>query len=180
MESDNAPVGRLLTRREVLALIGMSSAAALIGCKPGRQSPPETTEAAGSLPPCVVRPEQTEGPYFVDERLNRSDIRSEPGSRDMKDGIPLELTFQVSRLSGGRCTPLAGAFVDLWHCDAEGVYSDVTDPHFNTVGVRCELRDRASDRLRARRAGAACYTSGDSVSPLPSFSALRAFSARSR
>ena len=29
-----------------------------------------------NAPACVVRPTQTEGPYFVDERLNRRDIRS--------------------------------------------------------------------------------------------------------
>lgn len=38
---------------------------------------------------CVVRPEQTEGPYFVDERLNRSDIRSDPTDDLVKPGTPL-------------------------------------------------------------------------------------------
>ena len=32
--------------------------------------------------------------------------------------------------------PLAGAYVDLWHCDALGIYSDVQDPGFNTVGKK--------------------------------------------
>jgi hypothetical protein len=35
---------------------------------------PRASRDASSLA-CVVRPTQTEGPYFVDERLNRSDIR---------------------------------------------------------------------------------------------------------
>src|SRR5436305_317301 len=34
--------------------------------------------AASSVPSCVLRPAQTEGPYFVEEKLNRSDIRVDP------------------------------------------------------------------------------------------------------
>ena len=75
---------------------------------------------------CVVRPQLTEGPYFVDEKLNRSDIRTDPGSGAVRPGVPLRLTFRVSRsvrrLLRRRCS---GAFVDVWHCDALGVYSDV-------------------------------------------------------
>jgi protocatechuate 3,4-dioxygenase beta subunit len=36
----------------------------------------------------------------------------------------------------GRCGPLAGAQVDLWQCDALGVYSDVKDRSFDTVGQK--------------------------------------------
>ena len=69
-----------------------------------------------------MRPEQTEGPYYVDTGLNRSDIREE------REGVPLELTFNVSRVDEGdisACGPLAGAVVDIWHCDALGEYSGV-------------------------------------------------------
>jgi len=74
--------------------------------------------------PCVVRPQQTEGPFFIDEKLNRSDIRTEPGRNEVKPGTILELAFAVSRLNGGACAPLGGAQVDVWHCDASGAYSD--------------------------------------------------------
>jgi protocatechuate 3,4-dioxygenase beta subunit len=84
----------------------------------------------------VVRPEQTEGPYFVDERLNRSDIRSDPTDGQVRPGTPLALTLAISRLSAGDCRPLPGAQVDMWHCDALGVYSDVKDPAFNTIGQK--------------------------------------------
>jgi protocatechuate 3,4-dioxygenase beta subunit len=83
-----------------------------------------------------VRPAQTEGPYFVDEKLNRSDIRSDPSDGTIKPGTPLELTFAVSQLGTGSCTPISGAVVDVWHCDADGVYSDVQDPSFNTRGKK--------------------------------------------
>jgi protocatechuate 3,4-dioxygenase beta subunit len=92
--------------------------------------------AAMQGPSCVVRPEQTEGPYFVDERLNRSDIRSDPTDGRIRPGTPLALTLAISRLGAGDCQPLAGAQVDIWHCDALGVYSDVKDPGFNTIGQK--------------------------------------------
>ena len=76
---------------------------------------------------CVVRPALTEGPYFVDELLNRSDIRSDPSTGAVKAGVPLKLKINLFRTSdGGACTPLAGALVDIWHCDALGAYSNVS------------------------------------------------------
>jgi protocatechuate 3,4-dioxygenase beta subunit len=42
----------------------------------------------------------------------------------------------VSRVSGSACAALSGATVDIWHCDALGVYSDATDPSFNTKGQK--------------------------------------------
>ena len=54
----------------------------------------------------------------------------------MKEGVLLQLALHVSRISGDGCTPLAGAVVDVWHCDALGIYSDTTDPGFNTVGKK--------------------------------------------
>lgn len=85
---------------------------------------------------CTVRPEQTEGPYFVDERLHRSDIRSDPTDKQVTPGVPLTIVFQVKRLKAGDCQPLPDAQVDIWHCDARGVYSDVQDPGFDTTGQK--------------------------------------------
>ena len=51
--------------------------------------------------------------------------------------MPLTVTFNVmSMAAGGACTPLAGAHVDLWQCDELGVYSDVKDACFNTIGKK--------------------------------------------
>jgi len=72
----------------------------------------------------------------VDAKLNRSDIRSDPGDGTARPGAPLRLTLRVSRLAAGACAPLPGAMVDLWHCDAAGVYSDVVDPGGSTVGKK--------------------------------------------
>ena len=76
---------------------------------------------------CLVSPEQTEGPFFVDEKLNRSDIRIDPASSAVTPGVPLRLVLQVNRVSNEACSPLSGATVDVWHCDALGSYSDVRD-----------------------------------------------------
>jgi protocatechuate 3,4-dioxygenase beta subunit len=89
---------------------------------------------AAQSPSCIVRPEVTEGPYYVAEDLVRSDIRSDPATGAIKDGAPLTLTFNVSQIGSGACTPLEGATVEVWHCDAAGLYSDVSDPQFNTKG----------------------------------------------
>src|SRR4030095_10728881 len=105
-----------MTRREAVALVGLSGVALL-----ARRA---AAQGTGRAPACVVRPQQTEGPFFIDEKLNRSDIRGEPGRGEAKDRAVLQLAFAVSRLSGGACAPLGGAQVDVWHCDALGAYSD--------------------------------------------------------
>jgi protocatechuate 3,4-dioxygenase beta subunit len=129
MHSDDKPVGRLYTRREAMTLLGASSAALLTDSLifPLRLS-------AFTRMPCVVRPRQTAGPYFVDGMMNRSDIRSDPANGEIKQGVPLALTFLVTRLNGSGCDPLPGAQVDVWQCDAHGVYSDVQDRRFDTQG----------------------------------------------
>ena len=132
MTHKNTPEGRFFSRREVVALLAATGAAWLMA---GSLFPRRAVAGTfGSS--CVVRPEQTEGPYFVDERLNRSDIRSDPTDGRVRSGTPLALTLLVSRLNAGDCQPLPGAQVDIWHCDAMGVYSDVQDPGFNTTGQK--------------------------------------------
>lgn len=133
MNNDDAQIGEVLSRRQALLILGAAGGSLLFGCGP---APAGRASAAVQSGVCVVRPEQTEGPYFVDERLNRSDIRSDPGDGVVKAGTPLLLAFHVARVSDGSCAPLAGAYVDIWQCDAEGVYSDVTDRNFSTVGKK--------------------------------------------
>ena len=134
-----------LSRRKMLGLLGAGTVAALLGCRRARRSREPTvllaslaTAHAAAIPACVVRPDQTEGPYFIDEKLNRSDIRSDPPEGSVKPGVPLRLAFHVSRVSGTSCSPLSGAIVDIWQCDALGVYSDVRDMNagFDTRGKK--------------------------------------------
>lgn len=132
-------IAATFNRREVLGFIGGTAAVSLTGCLRGQATSPELTTAIAqpaALPACVVKPEQTEGPYFVDEKLNRSDIRSDPADGSVREGVPLQLVFQVSQINGRACEPLANAIVDVWHCDAAGAYSDVSEGRFNTIGKK--------------------------------------------
>ena len=136
MHSDDQTVGRILTRREVIASLGAVGAAIVLPF-PSRGS--RIVLPGGEvLPSCVVRPAQTEGPYFVDEKLNRADIRVDPSNGKASEGSPFDLTIRVATVSGSACAPLAGAVVDLWQCDAHGIYSDVSDidGQFNNVGQK--------------------------------------------
>ena len=116
-----------LTRREVVRLLGSFAAAGMLGCAGtgAREASESPTTPASPVGTCVVRPQQTEGPFFVDERLNRSDLRSDPATGLARPGVPLTVRFRVSRTSAGLCGPLVGALVDLWQCDATGSYSDI-------------------------------------------------------
>ena len=130
MNGNDERIGHILSRRELMTLLGATGAAWLLG----ERFAPAPAIAGLAPSACIVRPEQTEGPYFVDEQLNRSDIRSDPSTNQVKAGTPLMLTFQILRIGTGSCRPLSGTLVDIWHCDAMGVYSDVRDPWFDTIG----------------------------------------------
>lgn len=140
MTHDDEHVGHLLSRREVLELLGaagttwLTAGATSSTAGATLSSTAALNPASARTPSCVVRPEQTDGPYFVDARLNRSDIRSDPSGDHLKAGVPLALTLLVSRLSDASCQPLEGAHVDIWQCDARGIYSGARDRNFDTIG----------------------------------------------
>ena len=133
MDLDDIPIVRVLSRREALAFLGATGALLFLACSDSSATSSDTGDTSSS---CVVRPELTEGPYYVDEELLRSDIRSDPSDGTIRPGALLALTFNVSSAATSACSPLAGAIVDVWHCDALGVYSDVSDPSFNTSGKK--------------------------------------------
>jgi protocatechuate 3,4-dioxygenase beta subunit len=109
-----------IQRRRLLLALGSSMLAV-----PSQAQSSRKEGAAGTAPACRFTPEQTEGPFFLDTRLERSDIRSNHADGSVKAGVPLMLTLRVQAIRDGRCMPLAGAVVDVWHCDAAGVYSGV-------------------------------------------------------
>jgi protocatechuate 3,4-dioxygenase beta subunit len=63
---------------------------------------------------CRLTPQATQGPYWFDPRINRADVT------EGKPGVPVRVTVTV--VDGG-CRPIPNARVDLWHCDAAGIYS---------------------------------------------------------
>jgi protocatechuate 3,4-dioxygenase beta subunit len=102
------------SRRDAIRM-GAVGAAALAGLAAVRRAAADCPTLTGS---------ETQGPYWVDEMLNRSDIRSDPTSGIVQQGLPLRLGINVSELTAGACGPLAGVYVDIWHCNAAGLYSD--------------------------------------------------------
>lgn len=141
-DDDDRLIGRVLSRREVLALMGAASVTAVVAaCAPGSTASSSPTAAgtaaatavptastgavASALPSCVVVPELTEGPYYVDVNLDRSDIRIDTTDGSVSEGAVLTLDWIVSQVDGSACIPLEGVLVDVWHCDALGAYSAV-------------------------------------------------------
>ena len=112
-----------LTRRGLMAASAMAGAYVLLGCGDDEKSSSPTSTAATSTSTstervdCVLAPEQTEGPYYIDNDLIRRDITGG------KEGVPLELRLQV--LQASSCEPIENATVEVWHCDALGSYSGV-------------------------------------------------------
>mgnify|MGYP003289753560 CR=1 FL=1 len=79
--------GHRITRRETLGLAGLASAAYLASCG-GRTNGGGAAVAEAQTPSCVLVPEVTEGPYFVDNKLRRSDIRADSSGGISPDGGP--------------------------------------------------------------------------------------------
>jgi hypothetical protein len=115
-----------VTRRNALLKLGGLAAGALgagLGARELLEGP--EAEAAGAGPAavaaglvsCVLTPEQTEGPYYVDGPRVRRNIT------EGKPGVPL--TLRLSVLDVSTCRPIRNAVVDIWHCDASGAYSGV-------------------------------------------------------
>lgn len=109
-----------MRRREMMALsAGALASVALSACgadedDAGRYAAGEATTA----PDCVLTPEQEEGPFYIDLAQVRRDIVED------RPGVPLALAVTV--VDANTCEPIRDAAVDIWHCDALGVYSGVS------------------------------------------------------
>ena len=106
---------RALNRRQAIASGALALGAAYLAACGGDGD--GGTGANAEPGDCVLTPEQSEGPYYLDNGLIRRDIAED------REGVPLELRLKVQQADS--CEPIEGATVELWHCDAEGVYSGV-------------------------------------------------------
>ena len=81
-----------------------------------------------------MTPEGEIGPYFADDSaggFNRNNILSNIDGSSTQTGIALALMLYV--VDGqNRCVPMSGVQIDIWHCNASGVYSDIAGE--NTIG----------------------------------------------
>jgi protocatechuate 3,4-dioxygenase beta subunit len=107
-----------LTRASLLRLAGFAAAGIGLGASEAGAASGGPTAVASGLVSCVLTPEQTEGPYYIaNERVRRNITEGRPG-------LPLVLRLSVVDVS--TCRPIKGAAVDIWHCDAGGLYSGWT------------------------------------------------------
>jgi protocatechuate 3,4-dioxygenase beta subunit len=70
---------------------------------------------------CVRATQVTEGPFYYESSLERRAIAEKLPGTPMRLGI----TLGGIAAAQGRCFPLAGAVVDVWHTSAAGLYSNV-------------------------------------------------------
>lgn len=118
------------TRRDHLRTLGMLP---LIGS--GLLAAAKSINAADLS--CSLAPSMTEGPFWVDEKLNRADLTTGTSRASVLSGRPLILEISLYDDNGQQCSidPAANVQVDLWHCDAAGAYSDVSgNGQANTLG----------------------------------------------
>jgi protocatechuate 3,4-dioxygenase beta subunit len=109
-----------MRRREMMALsAGALASAALYGCGAEENQATRSAEQGSAITPdCVLTPEQEEGPFYIDLARVRRDIVED------RPGVPLALAVTV--VDSNTCEPIRDAAVDIWHCDALGVYSGVS------------------------------------------------------
>jgi protocatechuate 3,4-dioxygenase beta subunit len=154
----SVPVVSGLTRRGALiAAGGVGLAALLAACGSSGSSDSAATSGAGSTggnaattggstetsaasgaattaaAAVALAPEMTEGPYYLDLDLVRNDITED------REGVPLALNLVVIDVNSG--APLEGAAVDVWHCDAEGLYSGFVDASASANSGASDLSD---------------------------------------
>ncbi|WSQ10388.1 intradiol ring-cleavage dioxygenase [Streptomyces sp. NBC_01231] len=119
-----------ITRRRALVVTGGTVAAgglAAAGYQSASADDVTTTAASASTASATSAGSEcmtlmssvTEGPYYLDGALVRKNIT------EGKSGVPLTLRLTVVDATDG-CTPVPGAAVEIWHCDAWGYYSGYT------------------------------------------------------
>lgn len=103
-----------LTRRKALQLIAVSVAGGTLVTRDAFAQASGNNALITGADVCVITPETTEGPYYFDPGLERADITE--GRPGLATSVRLQIVDET-------CRPLEGARVDIWHCDATGLYS---------------------------------------------------------
>ncbi|MEU6389083.1 intradiol ring-cleavage dioxygenase [Streptomyces sp. NPDC046939] len=131
-EPDNAVVSQLVSRRRLLLLGGAAGAVALSGAGAaasaadrnntgtGTSTLDSVKAAASASSTCMsLTTEQIEGPYYIDYELFRKNVVED------RTGVPLLLVLRA--VDSATCKPLRNSAIEIWHCDASGVYSGYTE-----------------------------------------------------
>jgi protocatechuate 3,4-dioxygenase beta subunit len=105
-----------MNRRKLLTLVAVTAGGAPLLSRAAfaEEAGADAATLLNDADVCVITPEVTEGPYYFDPALERADIRED------RVGVPATVRLQVV---DAMCKPIDGARVDIWHCDADGLYS---------------------------------------------------------
>lgn len=79
------------------------------------QTAADASDLFSDVNTCTLTPDTTQGPYYFDADKVRSDIRED------RQGVRLRLALKVQ--DSETCAALPNAVVEIWHCDAAGLYS---------------------------------------------------------
>jgi protocatechuate 3,4-dioxygenase beta subunit len=117
-----------MTRRRALGLAG-SAGVSIFAARRGLPRALAAVSAENAVAAtAALTPTMTEGPYWIDELLRRSDVRANTSSATSnagaaQEGVPLSLEINVRDADNGD-KAVNGADVDIWHANAYGLYSD--------------------------------------------------------
>ncbi|MDH7796195.1 MULTISPECIES: intradiol ring-cleavage dioxygenase [unclassified Beijerinckia] len=104
------------SRRQILQRLVVTAAGGMMMPRDAfAQAAAGATQLLPHADVCVMTPASTEGPYYFDPKLVRSDIT------EGRPGVPVTVRLQMVDQA---CKPLPGARMDIWHCDALGLYSN--------------------------------------------------------
>lgn len=108
---------KLFLQKGMMAL-GAGVILPLSGCKKTADTT-TTTSSSGSSGSCTVAPTETEGPFptITPSSLVSANIVSD------RTGVPFTIRITINNANSS-CAALQGAIVDIWHCDADGNYSE--------------------------------------------------------
>jgi len=115
MDQDDIIRGTIFTRRQVLRTILQTGAGLALFSLIPKTARGVTASATRPSLPLIAAPQVTEGPFFVDEKLNRSDLIGDTKRETVTGGLPLLLTFTVYKMTGGNVSPMKDG---EWHGDA--------------------------------------------------------------
>lgn len=136
-----------ISRRNALARLGGLLASAFAAAGWRLASPRSALAAPTETVSCVLTPELTEGPYYIaGEKVRRDITENRPGSK---------LTLRLKVVDASTCKPIKGATVEIWHCDAGGLYSGFVSASAGAPGGGSQPTDKRTFLRGGQRSDAA-------------------------
>lgn len=98
-----------------------------------------SASASASASSCAAATGLSAGPYHLDYNEIREDIAED------REGVPLDLYIAIVR--SGACSAIQNAAVEVWHCDADGLYSGFSSvsPAENTESSGATSAEQTDD-----------------------------------